>query len=66
MKKAASKKVSEKKEMRSEYDFCAMGVAERGKYYKAYRAGHKVEVHKALRTLTEIVPSKKRKPACPK
>jgi hypothetical protein len=82
-------------EMRSEYDFSAMKGAVRGKYYKAYREGHKVEirkedgtisvqyfkledgaimlepdvrkyfpssesVNKALRSLIEIIPSKRR------
>ena len=32
--------------MKSEYDFSKMSGAVRGKYYKAYRAGHKVEIHK--------------------
>ena len=33
--------------MKSEYDFSSMKGAVRGKYYKAYRAGHKVVVHQA-------------------
>ncbi len=83
------------KEMRPEYDFSAMKGAVRGKYYRAYREGHKVIIHKedgtdlvqyfkledgavmlepevrkyfptsesvnkALRSLSEIIPSKKR------
>jgi hypothetical protein len=44
MKKAVSK---EKEDMRSEYDFSSMKGGVRGKYYKAYRAGHKVIIHKA-------------------
>ena len=47
MKKAASKRISHKEDMKSEYDFSHMKVAERGKYYKAYRAGHKVVIHNA-------------------
>ena len=47
MKKAASKRISYKEDMKSEYDFSHMKVAERGKYYKAYRAGHKVVIHQA-------------------
>jgi hypothetical protein len=47
MKKAASKKISYKEDMKSEYDFSHMKAAERGKYYKAYRAGHKVVIHQA-------------------
>ena len=31
--------------MKSEYDFSSMKGAVRGKYYKAYRAGHKVVSH---------------------
>lgn len=47
MKKAASKNISKKEDMRSEYDFSSMKGGVRGKYYKAYRAGHKVEIHQA-------------------
>jgi hypothetical protein len=47
MKKAASKRISYKEDMKSEYDFSHMKVADRGKYYKAYRAGHKVVIHRA-------------------
>jgi hypothetical protein len=32
--------------MRPEYDFSTMKERVRGKYYKAYRRGHKVVVHK--------------------
>ena len=45
MKKAVSKEISEKEDMKSEYDFSSMKGAVRGKYYKAYRAGHKVGIH---------------------
>ena len=34
-------------DMRPEYDFANMPGGVRGKYYKAYRAGHTVKVHKA-------------------
>lgn len=47
MKKAVSKNISKREEMKSEYDFANMTGAIRGKYYKAYRAGHKVEIHQA-------------------
>jgi len=47
MKRAVCKKISGKEEMKSEYDFSEMKGAVRGKYYKAYRAGHKVKIHKA-------------------
>jgi len=47
MKKAVSKEISEKDDMRSEYDFPSMKGAVRGKYYQAYRSGHKVEIHHA-------------------
>lgn len=95
MKKAVSNIISKKDDMKAEYDFPRMKGAVRGKYYKAYRAGHKVEIHhtdgttsvqffkleegavmlepdvrkyfpnsesvnKALRSLIEIIPSKKR------
>ena len=46
MKKAVSKVISGKEDMRSEYDFSSMKGAVRGKYYKAYRDGHKVVIHK--------------------
>ena len=45
MKKAAINKTSGKDEMRTEYDFSGMKGAVRGKYYKAYRAGHNVVIH---------------------
>jgi hypothetical protein len=45
MKKAVFKEISEKEDMKSEYDFFSMKGAVRGKYYKAYRAGHKVVIH---------------------
>jgi len=35
------------RQMRAEYDFASMKGGVRGKYYKAYRAGHKVKIHKA-------------------
>ncbi len=95
MKKADSRESSQVEDMRPEYDFSAMKGAVRGKYYKAYREGHKVEIHKtdgstsvqffkledgavmleadvrkyfpnsesvnkALRSLIEILPSKRR------
>ena len=95
MKKVSTKGSLKEEEMRSEYDFSSMKRAVRGKYYKAYRSGHKVEIHqadgttsvqyfkleegavllapdvkkyfpnseavnKALRSLIEIIPSKRR------
>ena len=45
MKKAMSKETSDNIDMRSEYDFYSMKGAVRGKYYKGYRAGHKVIIH---------------------
>jgi hypothetical protein len=39
--------------MRPEYDFKNMKGGARGKYYKAYRAGHTVKIHKADGT-TEV------------
>ena len=45
MKKA--KDTFENEDMKHEYDFSSMKGAVRGKYYKAYRAGHKVKIHQA-------------------
>jgi hypothetical protein len=48
MKKKPSKKAAlEHDDMRAEYDFANMTGGVRGKYYKAYRAGHTVKIHKA-------------------
>jgi hypothetical protein len=47
MKKEVSKVMSVKEDMKPEYDFSRMKGAARGKYYKSYRAGHKVVVHHA-------------------
>lgn len=48
MKKEISKQVDvDNDDMRSEYDFKSMTGGVRGKYYKAYRAGHTVKIHKA-------------------
>lgn len=47
MKKAVSKDRSKKDDIKVEYDFSKMKGAVRGKYYKAYRSGHKVEIHQA-------------------
>ncbi len=49
MKKATSKKIDIKNDddMLPEYDFKNMKDGVRGKYYKAYRAGHTVKIHKA-------------------
>ena len=98
MKKGETKKPTTTDEMRSEYDFSSIKGGVRGKYYKAYREGHKVIVHKedgtdsiqyfkleegavmlepdirkyfptsdavnkALRSLIEIIPAKKRAPS---
>jgi len=52
MKKAVLSKTSAKDEMRSEYGFSSMKGAVRGKYYKAYRAGHKVVIHKEDGTMS--------------
>ena len=47
MKKVISDDRSEINDMKSEYDFSNMKGAVRGKYHKAYRAGHKVVIHMA-------------------
>lgn len=52
MKKAVFKNISKKEEMKSEYDFANMTGAIRGKYYKSYRAGHKVEIRQADGTIS--------------
>jgi hypothetical protein len=55
MKRAISKKsdVENDDDMLPEYDFKNMKGGVRGKYYKAYRAGHTVKIHKANGT-TEV------------
>jgi hypothetical protein len=45
MKRAVSNELTDKEDMKSEYDSSSMKRAVRGKYYKAYRAGHKVVIH---------------------
>gem|GEM_PF-133396 len=48
MKKENPKQSQEDKDdIRAEYDFKSMTGGVRGKYYKAYRAGHTVKIHKA-------------------
>lgn len=48
MKKRISKQLEvDSNDTRSEYDFKSMAGGVRGKYYKAYRAGHTVKIHKA-------------------
>ena len=48
MKKGLTKRSGvEDDDMRAEYDFSKMAGGVRGKYYKAYRAGHAVRIHKA-------------------
>ncbi len=42
MKKVVSETISDKEDMKPEYDFSNMQGGVRGKYYKAYRAGHKL------------------------
>lgn len=52
MKKATSKPVDiQNGDMRTEYDFRNMKGGVRGKYYKAYRAGHTVKINKADGTM---------------
>jgi hypothetical protein len=46
MKKAKTEEPTTVEDMRPEYDFSTMKGGVRGKYYKAYREGHKVVVHK--------------------
>ena len=46
MKKLKTKESTIVQDMRAEYDFSAMKGGVRGKYYEAYRQGHKVVIHK--------------------
>ncbi len=46
MKKAETREPTTIEDMRPEYDFSTMKAGVRGKYYKAYREGHKVIIHK--------------------
>ncbi|MCP4682265.1 MAG: hypothetical protein GY864_08015 [Desulfobacterales bacterium] len=46
MKKAKTAESTTVEDMRPEYDLSAMKGGVRGKYYKAYREGHQVIVHK--------------------
>lgn len=52
MKKATRRTTTEWDTMRPEYDFKSMKGGVRGKYYKAYRTGHTVKIHKADGTVT--------------
>lgn len=53
MKKAIFKRINlENDDMRPEYDFTKMAGGIRGKYYKAYRTGHTVKIHKTGGTTT--------------
>lgn len=52
MKKETKHALAERDELRPEYDFKSMKGGVRGKYYKAYRAGHTVKIHKADGTTT--------------
>jgi len=53
MKKETRRATVGRNDMRSEYDFKNMKGGVRGKYYKAYRAGHTVTIHKTDGT-TEV------------
>ncbi len=46
MKKETRQAIVKRDDMRPEYDFKNMKGGVRGKYYKAYRAGHTVKIHK--------------------
>lgn len=45
MKKDVPKKTIRDEGLKPEYDFSKMKGGVRGKYYEAYRAGHKVKIH---------------------
>ncbi|MBM3129144.1 MAG: hypothetical protein FJ009_11050 [Chloroflexi bacterium] len=46
MKKETRRATAERDALRPEYDFRNMKGGVRGKYYKSYRAGHTVAIHK--------------------
>jgi hypothetical protein len=46
MKKAKTREPTTVQDMRAQYDFSTMKGGVRGKYYEAYREGHKVVIHK--------------------
>jgi hypothetical protein len=46
MKKAKTRGPTAVQDMRAQYDFSTMKSGVRGKYYEAYREGHKVVIHK--------------------
>ena len=46
MKKETRRAIVKRDDVRPEYDFKNMKGGVRGKYYKAYRAGHTVKIHK--------------------
>jgi hypothetical protein len=46
MKKAKTAEATTVEDMKPEYDFSTMKGGVRGKYYKAYREGHQIVVHK--------------------
>ncbi len=47
MKKENTIKTDLDDDLRPEYDFKSLKGGVRGKYYKAYRAGHSVKIHKS-------------------
>jgi hypothetical protein len=46
MKKSKTQEPITAEDMKQEYEFSAMKGGVRGKYYEAYRKGHKVVIHK--------------------
>ncbi len=46
MKKSKTQEPTTVEDVRREYEFSAMKGGVRGKYYEAYRKGHKVVIHK--------------------
>jgi len=46
MKTSKTQEPTAVEDMKQEYDFSAMKGGVRGKYYEAYRKGHKVVIHK--------------------
>ncbi|MCG6535698.1 MAG: hypothetical protein L7F78_13615 [Syntrophales bacterium LBB04] len=46
MKKAETREPTTAEDMRAQYDFSTLKGGVRGKYYEAYREGHKVVIHR--------------------
>ena len=45
-KESSNQSVAGDDDMRPEYDFSKLAGGQRGKYYRAYRKGHSVKIHR--------------------